>query len=450
MDSFTRCRVSAIAIQAAYRGFHVRQQWWFLGTLGDEKAKLDMCARQIQTAFALWKLELAVWELKSLCVLLHRGVRAQLDRSVVEYALFHMTCLMRSFASNSYARLAARQEQGAAATILWHRAIGHARNLAAVVIQSYARMAIARSIVLKEFGVSFARGHFEASRRSEIQWAASTIQRAVRFWLQLRWTAIITIQQMIRSWISRREQRRLETSRRRVLTMAAITIQAHQRRSTLRSVFLSNRECAIRIQTRFRKHKALSSFRNRRTSVVSLQRWYRECLGRYESQQRAMQRSVVTLQSFWRMALEQRRLDARRAALADMQRLIPSQIVATVESSSIRLVDEVLSSKDDDLAPCLSRLATSTRHCLGEASASNDAIPALIQDSSFEIPLPFAALSLPDSKSAVSLKSKTGKQEESQFKTEPQPDRAVPALANTREAQSIIGPNFEWEWASKW
>ena len=150
------------------------------------------------------------------------------------------------------------------------------------------------------------------------------------------------------------------------------------------------------------------------------------------------------------MALEQRRLDARRAALADMQRLIPSQIVATVESSSIRLVDEVLSSKDDDLAPCLSRLATSTRHCLGEASASNDAIPALIQDSSFEIPLPFAALSLPDSKSAVSLKSKTGKQEESQFKTEPQPDRAVPALANTREAQSIIGPNVEWEWASKW
>ena len=87
----------------------------------------------------------------------------------------------------------------------------------------------------------------------------------------------------------------------------------------------------------------------------------------------------LSLQRIWRKALEQRRFDARRATLTETRKRVIKHIAATVESSSTRLVEEILNGNDDNVAPCLNRLANRVRNSLAESVVSKD-IPALFQD----------------------------------------------------------------------
>uniref|UniRef100_A0A8C8J5U1 Calponin-homology (CH) domain-containing protein n=1 Tax=Oncorhynchus tshawytscha TaxID=74940 RepID=A0A8C8J5U1_ONCTS len=295
-DRLKKCRESAIVLQAAFRGYRVRQ----------DVAKMCRAATVIQANFRMHKEQSAYRRQHWAASVLQQRFRAQrLRNSQLEN--YHQ---MRNAVINLQALYRGKQAMELAK-----------RMLAARKIQSFLRMSIRRQRFLKEKAAALLiqsafRRHQARTWYNETQASAVTIQR----WLARRKRAAVKIQSVIRMSIQRRSYLTLRSSTKRAfqrqreaalvlqrrvramqqakaervkytrLKQATITVQAHCRgwiaRRQLREAASAERRvrfcaavyhhfCAVRIQRALRSQWALRSAKRQITSVIFIQRWLR-------------------------------------------------------------------------------------------------------------------------------------------------------------------------------
>jgi len=356
--------------------------------LVEKRIVFDSAARTIQTAYIIFKFELAVWEMKSLAVLLQRGVRAQLERSAVRYALMHMNLSMHSSILNSRGCFIAGQEQGLSTIIAWNRAVFSVKVSAAIIIQSFARRLIARNQTLRNFGVIFEARYVDSESSKKRQDAARAIQRTVRTWLQFRVRFLVLAQKVIRGWIARNAVRILFEERRLVRVDAATAIQTHQRMFSKRSKYLLYQRSGLKIQSAWLMYIARSSFIRSQCAVSVIQRAYRR------SQQLHHRKKFLTLviriQSTARRLIAQELSKRKREVMLQKEATVSFQVSSTVSMVSSVFAENLISGQEgNDGGPCLHRLADRVKATLtGAHVCSEDLVPAFVYQEPCIIPVP--------------------------------------------------------------
>jgi len=375
-DAYCQYRVAAMIIQAMIRGAHVRSQWRFIRLLSKKKNILHKAAKKIQIAYTLWRMDIAVWEMRSLAVLLQRGIRGQLTRSVVQYALMHMNSSYHSIIVRSYDRLVVDRARGLSAIIAWNRAVSQARVSVTILIQSFLRGIIVRKRIREEFGLVFDGKLVFTKPTIQSQSAALVIQRPFHTWLQSRNYSVIIIQKSVRRLIA------LNKFCDTILKISAVTkIQTRQRCRDRRDLFLFQKRLAIRIQTFWRKILARNSFLTSKTASCLIQNIYRSYHNR-KDRKFVLIASVVRVQSLVRRVLAQRKLA--------LERIVLNQILTNTRLTSALIVETLLIGHGLKTSePCLSRLADRVSVTLKEADSSlNQICPGFVHRDLLVIPLP--------------------------------------------------------------
>jgi len=433
-ETYTSCRAAAMIIQSIFRGSYVRARWSFVPLLLKKKCILNMSARKIQVAYIAWRMDIAVWELRSLNVLLQRGVRGHLARSVVEYALTHINSSRNTSIVNSHAHLVTNQdyEQGLSTITTWNTAVSGARASAAVVIQSIARRFIVRNAISRKAnhasndnfdvltrtktkdGKSIAtqRTFYLQSQSHNI--CATRIQKIIRrrIALKLKSKAATKIQNFYRC---RRQKLiflfqiqsivKIQTSWRRKLAQlslikmnakrnfdvkneAVILIQTFTRCKQQKMSYTIKKRNVILAQNLWRAIVARRSFMRLKTAASIIQAKYR-C---YRLQQE--NRNILTFHAI-RIQCFIRRLNAKRSVIerrneSQRQVELASQLSSESRLASIQLVDNLLTKhKSMNNDSCLKKLASRVRFTLEEAeSLSNEDIQYLVHKGPLTIPLP--------------------------------------------------------------
>ncbi|XP_038857683.1 abnormal spindle-like microcephaly-associated protein [Salvelinus namaycush] len=323
-DKLKKCRESAIVLQAAFRGYRVRQ----------DVAKMCRAATVIQANFRMHKEQSAYRRQHWAASVLQQRFRAQrLRNSQLEN--YHQ---MRNAVINLQALYRRKQAKELAKQMI-----------AARKIQSVLRMSIRRQRFLKEKAAALLiqsafRRHQARTRYNKTQASAVTIQRWYRScnvrrrqrddYFAIR-EAAVKLQSAVRGTLARRLARRKR---------AAVKIQSVIRMSIQRRRYLTLRSSTVKLQSHCRAWVARRRFLKRRTAAATLQKHYRgwqvqreqRCLylktltsvktlqarvrghiqlKRYQN----LKRSAVTIQAFYRGMVERRRFQHQRASAAIIQ-----------------------------------------------------------------------------------------------------------------------------------
>jgi hypothetical protein len=439
---YTQYRAAAMMIQSMIRGAHVRSQWRFVQLLSRKKKILNSSARTIQIAYIAWKMDIALWEMKSLVVLMQRGIRGHLSRSVVQYALMHMNSSRNSTIVNTPRRLLVNQDhdEGALTIASWNSAVSGARVSAAIVIQSSARRFLVRN-----FGLSFDKRlvAVKATRTSHSA-AAIVIQRSFLAWSQCRNFSAIKIQKIFRRWIAWKDVRakitflrleikakaamkiqnlqryrqkkrqfllkkhaitKIQSSWRKVLaqvafedimakrylgikTRAVIKIQAFQRCQEQRLNYFLKRRSAVRIQNLLRVVLAQRSFIRYKTAASLIQVKYRDYQNK--KHKNILVSRVVQVQSLARRAIVQICTLKRNDENQRLMELASNQVSAESKVASAQIVDSLLTKRDSmTIVPCLKGLAARVHSTLNEVeSHPKEDIPGFVHRDPVEITVP--------------------------------------------------------------
>ncbi|XP_036834643.1 abnormal spindle-like microcephaly-associated protein isoform X3 [Oncorhynchus mykiss] len=323
-DRLKKCRESAIVLQAAYRGYRVRQ----------DVAKMCRAATVIQANFRMHKEQSAYRRQHWAASVLQQRFRAQrLRNSQLEN--YHQ---MRNAVINLQALYRGKRAMELAK-----------RMMAARKIQSFLRMSIRRQRFLKEKAAALLiqsafRRHQAKTRYNETQASAVTIQRWYRScnvlrrqrddYLAIR-EAAVKLQSAIRGTLARRLARRKR---------AAVKIQSVIRMSIQRRSYLTLRSSTVKLQSHCRAWVARRRFLKRRTAAATLQKHYRGRQAQREQRSlylktltsvkmlqtrvrghiqlkryQNLKRSAVTIQAFYRGMVERRRFQNQRASAAIIQ-----------------------------------------------------------------------------------------------------------------------------------
>uniref|UniRef100_A0A8C7JAX6 Assembly factor for spindle microtubules n=1 Tax=Oncorhynchus kisutch TaxID=8019 RepID=A0A8C7JAX6_ONCKI len=254
-DQFLTLKDSAIVLQAAFRGYRVRQ----------DVAKMCRAATVIQANFRMHKEQSAYRRQHWAASVLQQRFRAQrLRNSQLEN--YHQ---MRNAVINLQALYRGKQAIELAK-----------RMMAARKIQSFLRMSIRRQHFLKEKAAALLiqsafRRHQARTRYNETQASAVTIQRWFRScnvlrrqrddYLAIR-EAAVKLQSAIRGTLARRLARRKR---------AAVKIQSVIRMSIQRRSYLTLRSSTVKLQSHCRAWVARRRFLMCRTAAATLQKHYR-------------------------------------------------------------------------------------------------------------------------------------------------------------------------------
>uniref|UniRef100_A0AAZ3SBD1 Calponin-homology (CH) domain-containing protein n=1 Tax=Oncorhynchus tshawytscha TaxID=74940 RepID=A0AAZ3SBD1_ONCTS len=335
-DRLKKCRESAIVLQAAFRGYRVRQ----------DVAKMCRAATVIQANFRMHKEQSAYRRQHWAASVLQQRFRAQrLRNSQLEN--YHQ---MRNAVINLQALYRGKQAMELAK-----------RMLAARKIQSFLRMSIRRQRFLKEKAAALLiqsafRRHQARTWYNETQASAVTIQRWFRScnvlrrqrddYLAIR-EAAVKLQSAIRGTLARRLARRKR---------AAVKIQSVIRMSIQRRSYLTLRSSTVKLQSHCRAWVARRRFLMRRTAAATLQKHYRGRqvqrvqrslylktltsvkmlqarvrghiqLKRYQN----LKSSAVTIQAFYRGMVERRRFQHQRASAAIIQECFRAHLLCRRE-----------------------------------------------------------------------------------------------------------------------
>uniref|UniRef100_A0A8C7IYX2 Assembly factor for spindle microtubules n=1 Tax=Oncorhynchus kisutch TaxID=8019 RepID=A0A8C7IYX2_ONCKI len=288
-DQFLTLKDSAIVLQAAFRGYRVRQ----------DVAKMCRAATVIQANFRMHKEQSAYRRQHWAASVLQQRFRAQrLRNSQLEN--YHQ---MRNAVINLQALYRGKQAIELAK-----------RMMAARKIQSFLRMSIRRQHFLKEKAAALLiqsafRRHQARTRYNETQASAVTIQRWFRSCNVLRrqrddYLAIREIQSVIRMSIQRRSYLTLRSS--------TVKLQSHCRAWVARRRFLMCRTAAATLQKHYR-----GRFLVIQCSVRLIQGRWRETLKAREERRNflVMKAAAVTIEASWRGHATRNRLRKRAAVL---------------------------------------------------------------------------------------------------------------------------------------
>jgi len=443
--SEARCELAASTIQSMIRGAQVRSEWRFVRMLSRRKRIYNGAARKIQIVYILWRMNIALWEIRSLAVLLKRGIRGQLARSVVQYALTHMNSSRNSLIADSHDRFLMNEceDRRVAGVNAWYRAVSDIKTSAAIVIQSYGRRFITRNLIGKKFGRVFNRKLVYVMPTAKSQSAAIRIQRAFLRWLECRSSSAILIQKTVRLWIAftkhqtsiLRAEKQLKTAAtmkiqsiyryrnqrvkfllqiraiihiqnswrglkaRKLLaeyraecclfleTLASTKIQTLQRSRRQRSAFLMQKNVAIQIQNCWRKVLARKIFEQCKTAAYRIQLSYR-CYQQRKQYQVMFVSRVVLVQSLVRCKIAQRLALSRRHTLRNQTEQASNKILTETMNAGILIAESLLANRElQSTGPCMRMLADRVQRTQNEAkSASTEVLPIFIHQC--DIPLP--------------------------------------------------------------
>jgi hypothetical protein len=369
-DTYCRHRVAAMTIQAMIRGSHIRSHWGFIRLLSTKKNVLHESARKIQISYIVWRMDIVVWEMRSLAVLLQRGIRGQLSRSVVQYALIHINSSYHSMIVNSYDRLVVDREQGLLAILAWNRALSQARVSVVILIQSFMRGIIVRNLIKEKFGLVFDGRLVFAKPTTQSQSAAIAIQRAFHTWSQFRNFYSVIIQKSIRRWIALRKFHNTV-----LVIRAATKIQTFKRCRNRRYRFSLQKQFAIKIQSLWRKILARNSLIRSKTASCLIQKTYRS----YQNYKKRQMALVAR-----RLAVVRQQLSIRQGEVALDQISSETRVASALIVENLLLRRELMT-----CGPCLSRLTNRVNDTLNEAdSSSNQILPDFVHRDPVVIPLP--------------------------------------------------------------
>uniref|UniRef100_A0A674A6I7 Assembly factor for spindle microtubules n=1 Tax=Salmo trutta TaxID=8032 RepID=A0A674A6I7_SALTR len=270
-DKLKKCRVSATVLQAAFRGYRVRQ----------DVAKMCRAATVIQSAVRRHQARTRYNKTQASAVTIQRWYRScnVLRRQRDDYLAIREAALkLQSAIRGTLARRLARRKRAAVKIqSVIRMSIQRTRYLtlrtSTVKLQSHCRAWVARRRFLKRrTAAATLQKHYRGrqAQREQQKEAALVLQRRVRAMQQakaerVKYTrlkqATITVQAHCRGWIVRRQVIELT---RRVRFCAAVY----------------HHLCAVRIQRALRSHWALQSAKRQITSVIFIQRWLRARLQR--------------------------------------------------------------------------------------------------------------------------------------------------------------------------
>ena len=305
-DKYMQYRVAAITIQSIIRGARIRYQWGFVRLLSKQNRILNEAARTIQLAYIAWRMTIELWELRSFSVLLQRGVRGHLSRSVVQYALMQVNSSRHTAIINSRDHLVINQSQGMSFICSWNRAVSGTRTSAAIVIQSSVRRFLVRNLIHDEFGPGFGRRLAVARTMKTRQCAAIVIQKSFMMWSKSRHCSAIKIQKIVRRWMVCKYVR-IRLSDIEMEAKAATRIQNFQRCRKQERLFFVQKRATLKIQTSWRRKlarlslfdiEALQDVAIKAKSIVKIQAFQR-----YRNQEKLFsiqKRATITIQTSWR------------------------------------------------------------------------------------------------------------------------------------------------------
>jgi IQ calmodulin-binding motif len=339
--------------------------------------------------------------MKSLAVLLRRGVRGQLERSVVRYALFHVNSSIQKTGTTSLFRLAEKQKEGVLAISRWHRAVAHVSVSAATVIQSFVRGCIARKEVRDIFGVVFqtARLPHELTRQRDV--AACTIQRTYRKWCQNRLYYVVLLQKRVRGWNARSITIKLRHNREILMAASATVIQTYQRRSAAQSRY-RRRRAAVKIQSLWRHHEAQKFLNRSLRAIIVLQRFLPALAQKRKARQELI-KVVILVQAVWRLSIQRRRLWRRSQLAKQMTAEVTAEIMSNSSSRCVLRVDNLLTGLESAPGPCLGRLVSRVNVAVAESTLSSASLISGLttRGRSSTVPLPPETAASSSSEAAI-------------------------------------------------
>uniref|UniRef100_A0A8C8MFQ7 Calponin-homology (CH) domain-containing protein n=1 Tax=Oncorhynchus tshawytscha TaxID=74940 RepID=A0A8C8MFQ7_ONCTS len=310
-DRLKKCRESAIVLQAAFRGYRVRQ----------DVAKMCRAATVIQANFRMHKEQSAYRRQHWAASVLQQRFRAQrLRNSQLEN--YHQ---MRNAVINLQALYRGKQEKAAALLIQSAFRRHQARTwynetqASAVTIQRWFRSCnvLRRQrddyLAIREAAVklqSAIRGTL-ARRLARRKRAAVKIQSVIRMSIQRRSyltlrSSTVKLQSHCRAWVARRRFLMRRT--------AAATLQKHYRgrqvQRVQRSLYLKTLTSVKMLQARVRGHIQLKRYQNLKSSAVTIQ---------------------VCTKAFYRGMVERRRFQHQRASAAIIQECFRAHLLCRRE-----------------------------------------------------------------------------------------------------------------------
>mmetsp|Transcript_59655 Transcript_59655/g.146277 ORF Transcript_59655/g.146277 Transcript_59655/m.146277 type:complete len:2150 (+) Transcript_59655:367-6816(+) len=424
LEKYRTTRVYIVMIQSLWRGMLTRSQWRFIRYLAMERVSMNSAAREIQVAFVLWKMDNAVWEMKSLAVLLKRGVRGQLVRSAVFFALKHINSSIFPTIVNAYDRVVL-VNHGVEPILAWNRALSQARLSACVVIQSYVRRMIVRNQVRSSYGIAFETSFIEPDPSEDERISAVLIQRSFRSWIQLRHESCTKIQRIVKGWMARQSfylrlgqyrlmlqlsaatkiQRivrgwmarqtfylRLGQHRFLLQLSAATKIQAVWKMFIARKIRIEYTCAVIQIQSIVRGHRSRLLFGTFRRAVVFLQEAFRERKVRLEQQEAAIISfsAAVRIQAFVRGVSARFLVSDKRRRLIAQSETIRDKLIMRANRLGAQDVEDLLERKAYPSGACIGRLVDRVHSAIEVSDSEQTQLKnmASARPSATKIPVP--------------------------------------------------------------
>mmetsp|Transcript_59658 Transcript_59658/g.146290 ORF Transcript_59658/g.146290 Transcript_59658/m.146290 type:complete len:2161 (+) Transcript_59658:331-6813(+) len=424
VEQYRTTRVYIVMIQSLWRGMLTRSQWRFIRYLAMERNSMNSAAREIQVAFVLWKMDNAVWEMKSLAVLLKRGVRGQLVRSAVFFALKHINSSIFPTIVNAYDRVVL-VNHGVEPILAWNRALSQARLSACVVIQSYVRRMIVRNQVRSSYGIAFETSFIEPDPSEDERISAVLIQRSFRSWIQLRHESCTKIQRIVKGWMARQSfylrlgqyrlmlqlsaatkiQRivrgwmarqtfylRLGQHRFLLQLSAATKIQAVWKMFIARKIRIEYTCAVIQIQSIVRGHRSRLLFGTFRRAVVFLQEAFRERKVRLEQQEAAIISfsAAVRIQAFVRGVSARFLVSDKRRRLIAQSETIRDKLIMRANRLGAQDVEDLLERKAYPSGACIGRLVDRVHSAIEVSDSEQTQLKnmASARPSATKIPVP--------------------------------------------------------------
>ncbi|XP_040215825.1 abnormal spindle-like microcephaly-associated protein [Rana temporaria] len=310
-QDYLKTRRAALVLQAAFRGFQVRQKL----------RQINSSATVIQAAFRMHKERVAYLKLKQSAITIQQYYRAY-KISACERETFvkqkKSAVMIQSAYRGAKVRQRISQMNKAAFTIQATFKMHQCR------IQ-YKKFLWAVYVIQQRYRANKQRD-FHVLRYSFIKDATLLIQAAYRGWhvrkeLETMTGAATVIQKQFRTYLKRKQYLLIQSSalliqrwyratalmRRchsqyRSLRKSAVCIQASYRGFKVRKDLALKHEMAIRIQSAFRNHKALVLYRSQQDAARKIQAWYRSSIDSRHTRTSflKLRRAAIVLQAGYR------------------------------------------------------------------------------------------------------------------------------------------------------